>query len=71
LCTVQNVVFERRDRERLSSQATQLFNSQIIFEDEAERSWLLENIRSTTISIKINDIFFTINANYALRLADQ
>ena len=68
---MQNVVFERRDRERLSSQATQLFNSQTIFEDEAERSWLLENIRSTTISIKVNDVFFTINGNYALRLADQ
>jgi hypothetical protein len=60
------VVFERRDRENLSSQATQLFNSRIIF-DDVERSWLLENVRSTTISIKVNNIVFTINGNYALR----
>jgi hypothetical protein len=60
------VVFERRDRENLSSQATQLFNSRTIF-DDVERSWLLENVRSTTISIKVNNIVFTINGNYALR----
>jgi hypothetical protein len=61
------VVFERRDRENLSSQATQLFNSRIIFDDDIERCWLLENVRSTTISIKVNNIVFTINGNYALR----
>jgi len=61
------VVFQRRDRTNLSPQATQLFNSQITFESEVERTWLLENIRSTTILIKIDDVFYTINGNYALR----
>jgi len=70
LFTVQNVIFERRDSESLSSQATQLFNSQIIFGDEAERSWLFENIRSTTILIKVDQILFTINSNYALKFVD-
>lgn len=67
---VEHVVFQRRDRENLSPQATQLFNSQIIFKDEAERTWLLENILSTTILIKVNDIIYTINGNYALRFVD-
>ncbi len=70
LFPVQNVIFERRDHESLSSQATQLFNSQIIFGDEAERSWLFENIRSTTILIKVDHILFTINSNYALKFVD-
>jgi hypothetical protein len=61
------VRFQRRDRENLSPQASQLFNSQIPFEDEAERTWLLENIRSTTILIKVDDVLYTINGNYALR----
>ncbi|CAF2380352.1 unnamed protein product [Rotaria sp. Silwood2] len=64
---ISNVVFERRDRESLSSQATQLFNSQTTFEDEAERLWLLENIHSTTILIKVDQVVFTINGNYALK----
>ncbi|CAF0758870.1 unnamed protein product [Rotaria sp. Silwood1] len=64
---MQNVVFERRDRGSLSPQATELFNSQTTFEDAAERSWLFENIRSTTILIKVDQVVFTINGNYALR----
>lgn len=62
---VQNVFFERKDREALTPQAEQLFNSQTVFEDEAERSWLKANIRSTTITIKVDDVFHTINGNYA------
>ncbi|CAF3598161.1 unnamed protein product [Rotaria sordida] len=64
---MQNVVFKRHDRGSLSPQATQLFNSQTTFEDEAERSWLLENIRSTTILIKVDQTVVTINGNYAFR----
>ncbi|CAF3500087.1 unnamed protein product [Adineta steineri] len=64
---LENVVFERRDCATLSSQAIQLFNSKIVFEDEAERSWLFENMHSTTILIKINDLLFSINGNYSFK----
>ncbi|UJR35585.1 hypothetical protein I4U23_028337 [Adineta vaga] len=64
---LSNVLFERRDRNTLSSQATDLFNSQVIFEEETERAWLLENMHSTTISIKVNNLLFTVNGNYALK----
>lgn len=64
------MIFQRRDRENLSPQAIELFNSQTIFEDEIERTWLLENIRSTTILIKINEVYYTINGNYVLRFVD-
>ena len=67
LSPVQTVAFERRDRETLSPQATELFNSRTIFEDEQERTWLLENMRSTTILIKVDDSLHAITGNYAVR----
>ncbi|CAF1594100.1 unnamed protein product [Rotaria magnacalcarata] len=64
---VQDVVFERRDCESLSPQATELFNSVTIFQDEAEASWLLNNIHSTTILVKVDKVEFSINGNYYLK----
>lgn len=71
LLTVSNTVFERRDREHLSPQATQLFTSQTVFEDEAERAWLIENMRSTTILIKVDSVLYSINGNYFLKFVNQ
>ncbi|CAF3320231.1 unnamed protein product [Rotaria socialis] len=62
----KHVVFERHDRETLSVQAKTLFNSRMIFESDAELEWLLENVHSTMISIKINDDPYEINSNYVL-----
>ena len=64
---MQTVAFERRDRATLSPQANELFNSRTIFEDEQERTWLLENMRSTTILIRIEDTLHAINGNYAVK----
>ena len=65
-----NVLFERRDQDILSEQATKLFNSTVVF-DETERAWLLENMRSTTISIKVDHLLFSINGNYALKFVND
>ncbi|CAF4809358.1 unnamed protein product, partial [Rotaria magnacalcarata] len=62
----KHVVFERHDRETLSPQAKNLFNSRTIFESDSEQEWLLENVHSTMISIKINDDSYEINSNYVL-----
>ncbi|CAF3971905.1 unnamed protein product [Rotaria magnacalcarata] len=63
---LKHVVFERHDRETLSPQAKNLFNSRTIFESDSEQEWLLENVHSTMISIKINDDSYEINSNYVL-----
>ena len=68
--SVPNVLFERRDQDILSEQATKLFNSTVVF-DETERAWLLENMRSTTISIKVDHLLFSINGNYALKFVND
>ncbi|CAF0937252.1 unnamed protein product [Adineta ricciae] len=65
-----NVLFERHDQDTLSEQATKLFNSTVVF-DETERAWLLENMCSTTISIKVDHLVFSINGNYALKENQQ
>lgn len=64
---MKNVTFERHDRETISSQANELFHSRVIFENDAEREWLLTNVHSTIISIKIDNTSYKINGNYVLR----
>ena len=61
---VKNVTFARHDWDILSPQANELFRSEIVFENNAEREWLLANVHSTTISIKIDDTSYEINGNY-------
>lgn len=71
LSIVQNVTFERRDYQHLTSQAVQLFSSKKAFEDEAERTWLLTNMRSTTILVKVDDTVYSINGNYSFKFVDE
>ncbi|CAF1344763.1 unnamed protein product [Rotaria sp. Silwood1] len=63
---LKNVIVERKDYESISSQARELFNYQTVFESKIEREWLLNNVRSTTIQIKVDESLYEVNSNYVL-----
>lgn len=67
LFSVPKVFFERHDEQNLTPQADQLFHNLSVFSDEAERSWLLANMRCTKIYVKIDDVLHTINGTYSFK----